>query len=162
MRKKLKICTGLCALLASLMGAGSCSNDPSALVYEYHPVSFEGWNKTDTITISLPEVIQTGLYQGKVGVRTNTRYPYSKIWLGVCQVLHHPDTVLLDTVSCPVLSRSDRGKNGIGLFLSECFLPDYKYQAGQTGVIKIFHIMRREELPGVGEVGLHIHSAQNP
>lgn len=162
MRKKIKIWTGICALLASLVGAGSCCNDPSALVYEYHPVSFDGWNKTDTVTITLPEVTQGGFYQGKIGVRTNASYPYPRIWMGVCQVLHHPDTVLLDTVSCRIVSRSDGGKNGIGLFLSECFLPDCEYQAGQSGIIKIFHIMRREELPGVGEVGLHIQSAQKP
>lgn len=149
-------------LLASLAGASSCGREPSTLLYEYRPVSFEGWSKTDTVVMALPEVTQTGVFQTQVGVRTNARYPYRNIWLGVCQVLHNPDTVLLDTVSCPVGLRSDLGKNGIGLFLSEGSLPDRVYQAGQTGTIKIFHILRREEIPGVGQVGLHIQLAGQP
>lgn len=162
MRETLNTLYGICILLASLIGASSCSNDSGTLIYEYRPVSFEGWNKTDTIVFALPEITQAGLFQGKIGVRTNARYPYQKIWIGVCQQLHHPDTIFLDTVSCEIASRSDMSKNGIGLFLSECTLPEHVYQAGQTGEIKVFHILRREEIPGVGQVGLHIRKKQKP
>lgn len=162
MKKTLNILTGFCALLASLVGAGSCCNEPSILVYEYSPVSFDGWNKTDTLLFSLPEVTQAGVYQGKVGVRTNACYPYQKIWIGVCQTLHQPDTVFLDTVCCEIVPCSDLDKNGIGLFLSECPLPEHTYQAGQTGTVKVFHILRREEVPGVGQVGLQIQAVPAP
>lgn len=161
MKKKLNSITVVGALLASL-GAGSCSNEPSALVYEYQPVSFEGWSKTDTVVIELPEVAQTGWCRAQVGVRTNTAYPYRNIWLGVCQTLHHPDTVFLDTVTCPVMLDSDLGKNGISLFLTECDLPERLYQAGQSGTIRIFHILRREEVPGVGQVGIEIKPTEHP
>lgn len=162
MSRKLYSITVFGALLASLLGAGSCGKEPSAWVYEYHPVSLEGWSKTDTVVINLPEISRTSLCQARVGVRTNTTYPYRNIWLGVCQTLHHPDTVFLDTVACPVMLSSDLGKNGIGLFLTEDSLPERVYQAGQSGTIKIFHILRREEVPGVCQVGIQIQPAERP
>lgn len=162
MNRKLYSITVIGVLLASFLGAGSCNNKPSSWVYEYHPVSLEGWNKTDTVVINLPEIGHTGFCMARVGVRTNTNYPYRNIWLGVCQTLHHPDTVYLDTVVCPVMLSSDLGKNGIGLFLTEDSLPERMYQAGQSGTIKIFHILRREDVPGVCQVGIQIKPAEHP
>lgn len=162
MKKTLNILYGIFILLASLTGASSCSSNSETLIYEYRPVSFDGWSKTDTIVFTLPEIEQGGLYLGQIGVRTNARYPYQKVWIGVCQKLHHPDTLFLDTVFCEIASRSDLDKNGIGLFLSEGTLPDHVYHPGQTGEIKVFHILRREEVPGICQVGLHIQRKQRP
>lgn len=162
MSRKIYSRTFIGALLATLVGASSCSSEPSSWVYEYHPVPIENWSKTDTVVIDLPEIGQTGLCRTQVGVRTNINFPYRNIWLGVCQTLHHPDTVFLDTVACPVMLRSDLGKNGISLFLTEATLPERVYQAGQSGIIKIFHILRREEVPGVCQVGIQIQPAERP
>lgn len=161
MKKTLSFLSLIAALLASLVGAGSCSNESRPIVYEYQPVSLEGWNKTDTISVSLPEISQTGMYQGAVGVRTNARYPYQNLWVGVTYCLQNPDTVFRDTVCCQVVHDSDFDKNGIGLFLSENSLPKHEFRSGQTGIIKIFHIMRREEIPGVDHVGICIQDVRH-
>lgn len=161
MRKTLSFLSVITALLASVVGAGSCSNESRPLIYEYHPVSLDGWNKTDTITVSLPEFSQTGIYRGTIGVRTNARYPYQSLWIGVAYCLQNPDTVFRDTVCCRVVHDSDFDKNGIGLFLSESSLPERELYSGQTGVIKIFHVMRREEVPGVDHVGICIQDVRH-
>ncbi len=161
MRKTLSFLSVITALLASVVGAGSCSNESRPLIYEYHPVSLDGWNKTDTITVSLPEFSQTGIYRGTIGVRTNARYPYQNLWIGVAYCLQNPDTVFRDTVCCRVVHDSDFDKNGIGLFLSESSLPERELYSGQTGVIKIFHVMRREEVPGVDHVGICIQDVRH-
>lgn len=161
MRKTLSFLSVITALLVSVVGAGSCSNESRPLIYEYHPVSLDGWNKTDTITVSLPEFSQTGIYRGTIGVRTNARYPYQNLWIGVAYCLQNPDTVFRDTVCCRVVHDSDFDKNGIGLFLSESSLPERELYSGQTGVIKIFHVMRREEVPGVDHVGICIQDVRH-
>ncbi len=161
-KKNHKLISILAAMLVFLLGTSSCSKDSATLVYEYHAVPIQGWNKTDTVVFTLPDVLKEGQYQIKVGVRTNARFPYANVWLGVCQTLEQPDTVILDTVCCAVSAESGITKEGIGLFLTESQLPGQYYHLGQKGCVKVFHILQKEEIPGVLQVGLQIQTARRP
>lgn len=151
-------------LLVALTATSSCSKGPEPVLYEYRSVSEEGWQKTDTVSFVLPELGVDGPYTAHVSVRTQASFSYRSIWLGVRWRLHHPDTLFLDTVECVIQEQDKRSEpSGIHLRLTEVGLPGKRLQAGQEGEVDVYHLMRREFLPDVCQVGIRIvPGSKNP
>ena len=48
---------------------------------EYEQIPVEGWDKTDTLTFSVPAVAADGVYNLALGLRTTGDYPFMSLTL---------------------------------------------------------------------------------
>ena len=143
------IAVGLCATLL-LMG---CIEKTVYYHYEHTPMT--GWEREDTLTFGVPPMTQRAVVQRYVGLRTAVNYPYSKISMVVEQTTLPSNRHRRDTVHCTLVD-SD-GKNlghGLSMRQQEFPLPDISLNEGDSLSVTIHHIMSRETLTGISDVGL--------
>jgi gliding motility-associated lipoprotein GldH len=92
-----------------------------------------------------------------VGLRVTNSFPYELLVIEVEQEYQHPKAQRLDTIYCQLADKSgDFTKKGINYFQYETQCLSLDLKKGQTGEIKIRHLMHREVLPGIMDVGVHI------
>lgn len=141
--------------LIVLLGLMAC--DDKAVYHHYKPTLLAGWGKTDTLTFNIPPLEATASYQFSVGIRTVVTFPYQSIWLVVRQYLNQYKFSRIDTIECKLAnSKGDVTGQGIINYLHTFPLYTQTLYKGQTGKIRIYHIMRREELPGISQIGIKI------
>lgn len=133
-----------------LMG---CRSD--VLFYDYQPVNTLGWEKTDTLRFDIPHTgnkIQNELF---AGVRLNEFFPYRNINLVVEQRSHqirHRDTLSLHLMD-------EKGKwmtSGNIFHELEERVEHGTLQEVDSLQILVYHIMPRQVLEGVVEVGIKV------
>lgn len=135
----------------------SCNVSPS--YHEYKPTSTEGWEQRDVIQFPIDSLLRGGEYSLSVGVRATAAYPFQTLYLLVEQNFTSPVLTRRDTVKC-VLTNKQGDLNGSGLRVMQYSFPVGKIalHKGQSGTITIRHIMRREILPGVSDVGIDFNA----
>ncbi|MCM1107619.1 MAG: gliding motility lipoprotein GldH [Clostridium sp.] len=142
------------AVLATLVSA--CGDVMPYHAYRSVPGGM--WSKADTLKFDdLPVLSDSGRYDLYVDLRTTEDFPYTGIYIGV---LSRPGSAFAwqrDTVHCVVRSATGR-PSGRGFTLRHSGSRLYRLlpSADRHPQVRLFHIMRREDLPGVGEVGLKI------
>ncbi len=89
--------------------------------------------------------------------RTTCAFPYQNLWLVVEQRLHDPKRLRRDTIEYVLTGPQGTDKEkGVNLTSHERDLPPEKFIGGQHGQICVYHIMRRETVPGICDVGLRL------
>lgn len=144
-----------CVSLFLVAVLASC--DKHTVYHSYIPTPVEGWEQNDTLAFNIDTIAEAGTYDLIVGVRTTTAYPFQSLYLLVEQQLRNPHKMSLDTLVCRLAS-SQGDKMGSGISTYQYIYPykQEKLSAGQSGKIIIRHIMRREILPGVSDIGVSI------
>lgn len=144
--------------LSALCLLGFCSACiGETYLHQYQPVGEEGWNKADTLTFPLSPLSADTLFDTHVGLRITPNFPYSKLWLAVRYDLKNPDTIYTDTL-CLELSDTlgvMKGRGVTRLQYEHPALP-LRLKEQQSGQLRIFHLMKKEILPDVCEVGLRL------
>ena len=127
------------------------------LIHSFRAIPEEGWRRSDTLVFTLPPSPDDAEYALYIDLRLHNRFPYRELWLAVEH--HLPDSSLIsrDTL-CYHLSDESGNLCGQGINLLQ-----YETHAGtlplRTGVetqIRIHHLMRRETLPYIMEVGVRV------
>ena len=127
------------------------------LCYEYHHTLVEGWDQGRVQTFQTDTVGASGNYTFEVCLRTTFRYPFQTLWLLVEQHWQDEVRTMRDTVVCEIIdSKGNPTGKGVSFFQSEHFVTNRLLRKGQTGTITVRHIMRRDMLPGISEVGIRI------
>ncbi len=142
----------LCAVLAS------CREGRTA-AFQYLPVPAGGWEVGDTLHFSVDTIRQGGDYRLTIGVRTSAArpYPFRSIWLLICQHRHNPEAFLRDTLECKLANeRGDALGNGTSLYTSTVKWQTIHLPEGSSADITVNHIMRRDLLQGVTDVGIKL------
>lgn len=142
-------------LLALGVTLAACTR--STLIHVYRNVPAEGWDQSDVLSFPLDTVRHGGVYNLSIGVRTTNLYPYQKLWIVVETALCNPDTAFADTLACTFVG-DDGIKNGKGTDTQQYdfHLGQTLLQQGQSGTVSVRHIMRREVVPGVSDIGIRI------
>lgn len=145
---------------AFMIGAvlfASCTN--ATIYHAYQSIDEEGWSKHDTLVYRLPPDSVRDIYSINIGLRTSDTYRYTGLWLVIAQDLEKKGSFVRDTINYQITD-----KNGIMLgkgyathqqekpFLTIRTTP----YGGRT--IKIFHIMKREVISGIKDVGINVLS----
>ena len=132
----------------------SC-NQKEYLCSTYRPVPIEGRETNDTLTIPVDTVRQHGEYAVEVGVRSTRIYPYKYLYLLVETTLKNPDTLMVDTVMCEITDvKGNFQGNGLSIYGKVFPVAVMNMRKGQYGEIKLRHIMRRNPLPGLSDIGI--------
>lgn len=148
---------GRIALGAWLLGLLLVGCTDSVLVHRYEPVSDRGWVRTDTLCFFLPSASQTGDYILSLGMRHTSVFPYEGIWVVVETQLHRPSALLTDTLYFQAYD--DQGvslSQGVNLLQREVPLRCLHLRCGQSGTVRLRHIMTRETIPAIREMGIRM------
>ena len=114
---------------------------------------------TDTLRFDLPSITSETACRYSLGLRFNDRLPYQDLWL----VLEHRirqgkiTTARRDTVHLPL--GSDQGHwqvPGVVLYETEVPVDTLTLSDKQQVTFLAYHIMTRQSLPGITEVGLKV------
>lgn len=144
----------LTACLAALLSG--CGQRPAEC--GYLPVSADGWGLTDTLTFRT-DTLPAGRYSLTLGLRTSAAvpYPYRSLTLRLQQTWKRTGTVRCDTVVCPLTTAAgDLSGKGLTFFQHEFPAGTFRLQKPAAGRLSVSHIMRREILPGITDVGFRI------
>lgn len=149
----------LSVLLLSIimLVSASCMRRPVAFEFQSTPI--EGWETGDTLHYCIDSLHHGGNYRLQIGLRTSaaTPYPFQSIWLVVRQHWHNPDTLVIDTMEFKLTnSKGDVAGSGISLYSYTQELGHLQLEEGSSAEVKIMHIMRREMIRGIVDVGIRL------
>lgn len=134
----------------------------------FEHTSIAGWEKNDTLNFITSPMAQDGRYAEELELRITKTYPFSSLQLIVEQSIEQQKpseksgqmrNIMLksDTLRC-ILSDSIgmfTGK-GISYYQYSFPLPTLQLNQGDRLRITVRHDMKREILPGIADIGLHL------
>lgn len=145
----------LCCLyvISCCMGLAACQQ--GVVYHVYQPVDNIAWERTDTLHFDCPRLADGGRFRCSVGIRFQEQMPYRDVNL----VLEHRigNEHQRDTLS--LMLTDDDGKwltQGVALHEYEAEAATIEVPATATVELLIYHIMPRQSLTGLTEVGLKI------
>lgn len=154
-RKSLRMPKKILPFLAVVLLLASC--DRSTLMHSYQPLKNKCWDRTDTVKFVLPPLPQDENCNMLIGLRLNNNFPYEQLVLQVEQNLQHPTVHKIDTIYYRTTDQDGNfTEKGVHFFQYETQGFPLHLKKGQTGEIRIRHLMHREVLPGIVDVGIHI------
>ena len=142
-------------ILFLVLAAASCQK--GTCIHTYQSVPHSQWSIRDTLTFHIPPLSQDGEYELLAGIRIQRNFPFNQVWVVVEQnfyspMLQHKDTLCIqiaDSTGCLL-------GTGLNLCQYEEPLPPISLHKGQEGTLRLYHIMSKEILPHVHDVGLHV------
>lgn len=138
-----------------LLSFSSCDN---GVVYDtYNHTQIEGWEKNDTLVFDVPRLVSSGRYRMEVGLRTNGTFPFTGLSVVVEQTVIPGYKTFTDTLRCRLTD--EKGNvlgRGVSCFQYNFILSDVDLAKGDSLHVRVRHIMKREILPGISEVGLKV------
>ena len=141
-------------ILATFLLA-ACTGRPP-LVHTYSHVDADGWSRNDTISFDLPPTQADQDCQLNVGFRLTNRYPYTSLWIVVDEQWDgrsvHTDTIEYLFID----SMGDFTGRGVNIYQYEKPIRRLTLHAGAKGRIRLFHIMSRENIPDITDVGVRV------
>lgn len=147
---------GMAALTAVLLLTG-CNN--STVYHSYQGVDAEGWGKHDTLYYQLPKDSIPDTYSIKIGLRITEAYRYTSLWLVMEQDLGKKGIFIRDTINIPTTDKSGNILgNGFSSHQQEIKVKDIPVNPGSGSTIKLYHIMKREVITGISDVGINVLS----
>lgn len=154
MKHILYIMSAVAWLAVSLSACGG------GVVYDkYRPTPVEGWERSDTLTFDVPRLRLSGRYAQAVGLRVTGAYPFTALSLLVERVAEPGHRVYADTIDCRLYD--DKGNilgRGVSTYQYSFSLPPVDLREGDSLHVSIRHVMKREELPGVSDVGYRLQA----
>ena len=161
MKHKVSTLLYIIALMVITMGAGSCS-DPRTY-NRYKSVSLQGWSRKDTLTFDIPRQWE-GKYQLDLCLRAAQTYPYRNISMIIeRKVIYYRqrkkrEKTYNDTINCEIINDKGIlvGHKGITSTEIRQAITSFHLNRNDSMQVKIHHIMSREIIPGISDIGVKI------
>lgn len=158
LRKPKMLSAGLAPLFVLLLLIVVGCGQRRVETYCFRATPVDGWETTDSLVFPIDTVHQAGRYRLSIGVRTSAAnpYPFQTLALSITTRLQGKKAQR-DTALCS-LTDKDGDVNGQGVSLYQYAFPvsELHLEKGQTGTITVQHLMRRNLLPGVANVGIRL------
>ena len=140
--------------LALSLSIAACNNS-GTLLHSYKPLPAEGWDRRDTIRFDLPKAETDIDGTLVIGLRTRANIAFQDIMLVVEQCLETPHTYRCDTIRYPLTDADGYAlTKGVNHYQYETQQLPIHLQKGQSGSVRIRHLMRHEVIPNITEVGI--------
>ena len=148
----------LFSLLLSLTVAlvmSSCNRNTIYSHYAHIPVV--GWDREDTLFFTVSQLREGGVFTEELGLRTTDQYPYTSLTMIVNQQVFPSGFFQRDTVTVKLVDEEGNRQGG-GLNLFQYTVPFAEVQLTDIDslIVTVTHYMKRENLPGITEVGLTV------
>lgn len=147
----------LVIVMASIIIMG-CQNEPHTILHQYQSLPPKGWDTQNTLSFNLDSVGHSGEYELELEVRSTRDIQFQKIYIVVEQHLKSPLFNSRDTVGIE-LTDGMGNLEGDGLYLyttTATLSHPVSLHRGQHGTVVLSHIMRRNQLLGIKDVGIKI------
>lgn len=141
---------------------GCTSPQEKTVVFSYHHMADNSWDRQDSILFPIDSVSHSGQYRLSVMMRATSEVPFQRVAVVVEQSFVHPRFHRKDTVWA-TLTDNRGNMDGKGLVLHNYDFPDsqpLRLHRGQKGIVRITHIMRRMQIDGIQDVGIRIQRIQ--
>ena len=123
--------------------------------YEQAPVS--GWERNDTLVFCVKPAAADAVLHEEVELRINNQYPFMGLVLIVEQTTFPSNVRRVDTLNCQLIDEKGNVKGkGINYVQYSYHLTDLGVSEGDSIAIAIRHNMKREILPGIVDLGVHL------
>ena len=133
----------------------SCSRSRPVMEHTYRSLPTEGWSTYEPMNFFMDTLREDGWYNLRIGIRLTEDFPYRSVWLQVSQTWNDSMPVRLDTVVCRLTdSDGDFSGSGLSVYQYEFPIGHFFLKKGAAGRIMVRHLMRREMLPGVSDIGI--------
>ena len=131
----------------------------NTLQHQFVHIGKDGWYRNDTITFDLPAANSEGRYAVETEIRTVRPFQYKKIYAVRELTLQAPlmaykDTICIETAGSP----STNDERGVTLRCYNHSDSTLLLKEGQKGQLKIYHIMSREMLPHITDIGIIVRT----
>lgn len=146
--------TAAVALMVAACGDGTVYS-------KFVPAPVDGLEKNDTVSFSVPPVASYGSYRQEIGLRITSDYPFKSLCLEVKQTVEPGHRVSTDTLVCRLYD--DDGNllgHGVSMFQYGFALPDIGLRKGDSLHVRVRHVMKREILPGITDIGFSMEVRQ--
>lgn len=147
-------------LLLAVAGAVLLSACEDGRVYSrFVPAPVDGLEKNDTAVFDVPPMPASGRYRQEVGLRITAAYPFTNLCLQVEQTVEPGRRVRVDTLDCRLYDADGNvlGR-GISVLQYGFILADVYLQKGDSLHVCVRHIMKREILPGIADIGFSMEA----
>jgi len=142
------------ALLGLIILAMAACQQRAAFSH-YEPVPLNGWNREDTVKFTFGPVAENNSFSETLGLRANLDYPFTNLSLIVEQEVMPSGTVHCDTLDISMIDvdGSPKGK-GVNHYQYDIPLNTISLLTGDSLFVSVRHNMKRENLPGISDIGL--------
>lgn len=133
----------------------ACADTRSYDHYEHTAV--EGWERNEAVAFDV-QPQWAGTYSMQLGLRATQAYPYRNLSVVVETTVLPRKTCRRDTVNCTLNDQLGRmtGKNGVSLSETLHAINELQLKQGDSLHVEVRHLMRRDALPGISEVGIRL------
>lgn len=131
--------------------------DNNTVINSYQTTPIDGWEKSDTLTFIIPRMKESGAYAAELGVRINSSIPFKSVTMIIDQTVFPSNKTRSDTVVCRFVD--NKGKilgHGVNSYQYSFPVANMLLNKGDSLNIKVHHYMRRNDLPGISDIGIKI------
>lgn len=141
-----------------------CGCEDARVYDHYEDIDIDGWARNDTLKFNI-DPQPAGMYDVRVGIRATSAFPYEDISLIMdCNVYAKKKGKWMssgtksDTLRCKLVSQNGslQGDNGISSNQMLFYVMPLRLRQGDSLSIALHHIMQRELMPGITEVGVQL------
>lgn len=134
------------ALMFAACGRGPVAADSSE-------VDAAGWSSTDTVRLTFDVAQPEHRHDLQLGLRHDEDYPYSNLYLFI-RLTYPNGKTLTDTLACPLAAEDGTwygdGRGWIDQRIG--YKRGVAFPLAGTYTLDIVHAMRRDPLPGIGDI----------
>lgn len=145
------------AIFLPLIGLSIAACTDGTLLHSYKPLPADGWDKRDTICFDVPKAEMDIDGTLHVGLRTTANIGMREVVLAVEQSSETASLCRCDTIRYPLTDAEGNAlSKGVNMHQYETQHIPFHIQKGQSCTVRIHHLMVKELVPGISEVGIRI------
>lgn len=160
---KHKVLTLLYIFTLTLLGVSVIACSDPRTYNQYKSVSLQGWTRNDTLTFDIPRQWE-GNYQLDLCLRATHAFPYRFITMIVERKVinfkhgRKKEKQYNDTINCEIINNKGLLKGLEAITRTDIQQPicNFPLNRNDSLRIKVYHIMNRESLPGLSDIGLRL------
>lgn len=127
----------------------------------YRHVHLAGWDKADTLFYDVPPMRKAGHYVQTVNMRVNDSFLFTGVTLVIDRTVEPEHRTYSDTLKCQLAdNKGNTLGQGVNYYHSEFTVSEFDLAEGDSLHIGVRHIMKRETLPGIADIGLRLSLKQ--
>ena len=133
----------------------SCTD--GTVLHSYKPLPADGWDKRDTICFDVPKAEKNINGLLFIGLRTKAVIGIQDITLAVEQYGETTGLIRQDTIRYPLTDAEGNAlSKGVNCHQYETIHLPIQIKKGQNGSVRVHHLMTREMITGITEIGIKI------
>lgn len=158
-RRWRSFCCTLLLVLMAMPAISSCTNDEQAVYFSYQDLENGIWDRQYRHAFALDTIRESGRYRVEVCMRTMQVVQFQHVFVTVQQQVAGSRANRTDTIRLTLTDQlGNMAGRGLSLYNYSAELPrSITLRKGQSATLILNHIMRRQQLEGIKQIGLRVY-----